>query len=217
MRTGAAGGVAARYLAPQNVQTAGVVGAGAQARFQIIALHLARSFERLLVYSIAPEEIDPYIQEMEPILGVPVERAKSLELLVRESQVVVTTTPSRKPMIEAAWLHPNLHITAMGADGEGKQELHAEVLAKADRIICDQRSQCSRLGELHHALDEGLISQDKEILELGELTAGQKVGRKSEDEITVCDLVGIGVQDTIISLLTYQRAVDQGFGTWIEN
>jgi ornithine cyclodeaminase len=182
----------------------------------MIALKQARPFERLLIYSIIPEEIAPYIREMQPILGVDIVPADSLESLVSESEVVVTTTPSRKPQIQAEWLHPRLHITAMGADAEGKQELDAAVLAKADRIVCDQKSQCSRLGELHHALEEGLITEEADILELGELTSGQKVGRHNDDEITICDLVGIGVQDTIISLLTYQRAVERGLGTWIE-
>lgn len=216
VRTGAAGGVAARYLAPKRIRTAGVIGAGAQARFQIIALKQVRLFERLMVFSIVPEEIPIYINEMQSVLGVEIIKAEDVETVVRNSDVVVTTTPARQPFLKADWLHPGIHITAMGADASGKQELYAEVLGKADQLVCDQKSQCFRLGELHHGLEEGIITENDDILELGELVTGKKIGRKSEDEITICDLVGIGVQDTVISLLTYQRAVEKGLGTWIE-
>jgi ectoine utilization protein EutC len=216
VRTGAAGGVAAKYLARSNIRTAGVVGAGAQARYQMMALKQVRNFQKLLIYSIVPEEIDRYIPEMTPVLGVEIVRAKNEEELVRNSDVVVTTTPARKPHLRAEWLHPGLHITAMGADAEGKQELDAKVLGRADRLVCDQKSQCFRLGEMHHGLEEGAITTATEIIELGELTSGQKIGRRSDQEITVCDLVGIGVQDTAISLLTYHRALEKGLGIQLE-
>jgi ornithine cyclodeaminase len=216
VRTGAAGAVAARYLAREKIHTVGVIGAGAQARFQMIALRQVRDFQKLMIYSIIPEEVERYIEEMSPVLGVEILKAEDAETVVKGSDVVVTTTPSRQPYLKAEWLHPGLHITAMGADAEGKQELHAEVLREADRLVCDQKSQCFRLGELHHGLEEGTISPDDEIIELGELVTGRKVGRQNDDEITVCDLVGIGVQDTAISLLTYRRALDRGLGLQIE-
>jgi ornithine cyclodeaminase len=109
-----------------------------------------------------------------------------------------------------------MHITAMGADGEHKQELFADVLGKADRIVCDRKSQCFRLGELHHALKEGVLSEDSDITEIGELTAGSKTGRQNDQEITICDLTGVGVQDTAIAVLTYQEAIYRGMGTSFE-
>ena len=217
VRTGAAGGVAARHLAPEHIPTAGVIGAGAQARFQIIALAQVRNFERLMVYSIEPDEIAAYKEEIQSILDVEVVAADDVETVVRNSDVVVTTTPSRKPYLKAEWLHSGLHITSMGADVEGKQELYPGVLARANRLVCDQKSQCFRLGEFHHGLTEGVISEKDDILELGELTAGLKVGRKSENDITVCDLVGIGVQDTAIALYTVRKALEKGLGVSIES
>jgi ornithine cyclodeaminase len=86
------------------------------------------------------------------------------------------------------------------------------VFARADRIVCDRKSQVFRLGELHHALVAGIVSENDEIIELGELTSGIKPGRRSEEEITVCDLTGVGVQDTQIARLAYHRAVDKGLG-----
>jgi ornithine cyclodeaminase len=109
-----------------------------------------------------------------------------------------------------------MHITAMGSDGEHKQELFANVLGKVDQIVCDLKSQCFRLGELHHALKKGILSEDSEITELGELTSGSKTGRQNDQEITICDLTGVGVQDTTIAVLTYQKAISRGLGTSFE-
>ncbi len=212
VRTGAAGGIAAQYLAREKIETAGVIGAGMQARYQIRALKLVRDFQRLLVYSIIPEECEAYAHEMSEELGVEVIIAKSVQEVVEGCFSLVTTTPSREPYLQAGWLHPGIHITCMGSDAEHKQELHADVFAYADRIVCDRKSQCFRLGELHHALEAGVLSETEAITELGELTSGSAPGRQSEDEITVCDLTGVGVQDTQIALLAYERAVQAGLG-----
>ena len=104
----------------------------------------------------------------------------------------------------------------MGSDSEHKQEVHTDVFKNVDWIVCDGKSQCFRLGELHHALEEGAISNDESITELGELTSAQKPGRENDDEITICDLTGVGVQDTAIALLAYQRAMEKGLGIQIE-
>jgi len=216
VRTGMAGALAARYLARENVQTAGVIGSGAQARYQMRALQLVRSFEQVLVYGRTPQHVEHYVEEMEQVLGVPVIAANSAETIVRQSDVVVTTTPAREPFLRAEWLHPGLHITAMGADAEEKQELHPEIFARADIVVCDRKSQAFRLGELHHARNAGVISEDSDIVELGELVAGRREGRSNEEQITVCDLTGTGVQDTAIALLAYSRAEASGLGMEIE-
>jgi ectoine utilization protein EutC len=217
VRTGAAGAVAARYLAREKVRTVGVIGSGAQARFQMMALRHVRDFERLMIYGIVPEEVERYAVEMAPALGVEIVKAGDAETVVRNSDVVVTTTPSRQPYLRSEWLHPGLHITAMGADAENKQELYAGVLARADLLVCDRKSQCFRLGELHHGLEEGCISPDDDIAELGEIVSGRKPGRTSDEEITLCDLTGVGVQDTAIALLAYRKAREQGLGLQIES
>jgi ornithine cyclodeaminase len=213
LRTGIAGAIAAQHLAPSQITTAGVIGSGVQARYQIRGLKMYRDFERLLVYGIIPEEVERYASEMIQELGVEVVISDSPEEVFRQSQFVATTTPSREPYAKAEWVHPGMHITAMGADGEHKQELFADVLGKADRIVCDRKSQCFKLGELHHALKAGVISEDDDIIEIGELTAGSRPGRGDDQEITVCDLTGVGVQDTTIAVLTYQKAISRGLGT----
>ena len=212
VRTGAAGAIASRHLAPESVETAGVIGAGTQARYQMRGLKLVRDFKRLLIYSLYEEEADRYAREMAAELGVEIRRAGSAEEVVRGASVVVTTTPSREPYLAAEWLHPGLHITAMGTDTEEKQELDPEVLVKADLLVCDLVSQCRRLGELHHALDQGLIGRTDDVAELGELITGKRDGRTSGEQITVCDLTGVGVQDTAIARLAFQKAQQQGLG-----
>jgi len=213
VRTGIAGAIAARHLAREAIEVAGVIGAGMQARYQIRGLMLVSKFKRLLVYSIKPEEVDLYVKEMSEELGVEVVAAADYEEVVTQSEVVVTTTPATEPYLRAEWLHSGLHITCMGSDSEHKQEIHADVFGQVDRIVCDRKSQCFRLGELHHALDAGVISEESEITELGEITAGLKPGRKSASEITICDLTGVGVQDTAIARLAYLRAQEKKLGT----
>lgn len=212
VRTGAAGAIASKYLAPKTVKCAGVVGAGTQARYQIRGLKLVRDFERLLIYSLYEEEMDRYVEEMSEELGVEIQKAASVEEVLRNSSVVVTTTPSREPYLEGKWLHPGLHITAMGTDTEEKQELHPEVFVRADLLVCDLFSQCRRLGELRHAVERGLINEGDGVSELGELIAGTKPGRTEDEQISVCDLTGVGVQDTAIARLALQKAKELKLG-----
>jgi ectoine utilization protein EutC len=216
VRTACAGAIAAKYLARKNLDTVGVIGSGAQARYQMIALKQVRNFRRILVYSPSTERAQKYAKEMENLLEVPVVVAPNAETVVRESDLVVTTTPAKDPVIKSEWLHPGLHITAMGSDAEHKQELEAAILKKADLLVCDVKSQCIRLGELHHAWDQRIITDLKSILELGEITSGQKAGRTNQSQITVCDLTGTGVQDTAIAVYAYNELKSRELGIQID-
>ena len=212
VRTGAAGALAARHLACKRVETAGVIGSGMQARYQIMALKQVRDFQRLMVYGIVPDQVEQYAAEMASVLDVKVVRAEDVETVVRNSEVVVTCTPAKEPYLKAEWLHPGLHITAMGTDSEDKQELHADALGRADLLVCDRKSQSFRLGEFHNGLEADVLSQDDPIVELGDLILGREPGRTSDDEITICDLTGVGVQDTAIALLAYRKAMEKNLG-----
>ena len=205
VRTAAAGAVAAKYLAKDNVQHVGVIGTGTQARYQIEALSKVREFTTIHVYGRNEETAKKYAIEMEAKLGKKVIIANSAEQVVKESEVVVTTTPSTTPLIQAEWLHPGLHITAMGSDAEHKQELDTRIFSQADLIVCDVKSQVFRLGELHHAKEQNIIQNESSILELGEITSGFKNGRRNDQQITVCDLTGTGVQDTVIARFAYEQ------------
>lgn len=126
--------------------------------------------------------------------------------LVEQAGIVITTTPSRKGYLEADWIHPGLHITSMGSDAEDKQELTSGVFAKADIIACDLKAQSFRLGELRKAKEDGIVTDSTPIKELGEIINSGKPARTSNDQITVCDLTGVGVQDTMIALMAFEIA-----------
>jgi ectoine utilization protein EutC len=198
LRTAAAGAVAAKYGSRPDSRIVGIIGTGAQARLQLQALTLVRPVERVLVYGRNFEKLAVYRDEMASQLGVAVEVCKSVRRVVEESDIVVTTTPSKEPLIKGAWVRPGLHITAMGSDAEHKQELDASVLEKADVIICDVKSQSVRLGELRTSPEKA-----DQAVELGELTSKSELGRTSEADVTICDLTGTGVQDTAIARYVY--------------
>ena len=208
LRTGLAGAVAAKHLAPENVSTAGVIGTGAQARYQIESLALVRQFERLLVYGRSPERVESYCQDMSARLGISVEACPAISELVAASQIVVTTTQTTEPLIMADWLHPGLHITAMGSDLPGKQELDAKVLKQADAVVCDVFDQCRIGGELQQ-----MAPGTARPLELGALTSGQHPFVRDPNAVTVCDLTGTGAQDTAIAVEAYRRIKAAGLGT----
>jgi ornithine cyclodeaminase len=207
VRTAAAGAIAAKYLAPDGVETVGVFGCGVQARYQMEALMLVKPYKRILMYSIDTEQRkQDFVKDMKQRLGVEVEYVGSGAELVSRCGIVVTTTPARKGYFEAGWVHPGLHITCMGSDAEDKQELKGGVFAKADIIACDLKSQSFRLGELRGAKEEGFVSEATTVYEIGQIIAGGKSARTDKDQVTICDLTGVGVQDTMIALMAYEIA-----------
>ncbi len=216
LRTAAAGGVAARHLAPKHVKTVGVMGTGAQARLQVEAAHHERKFERVLVWGRNDDHALECAKDIEHKIGVPTHPVAAREELVRQSQLVITTTASRVPLIKAEWLHPNLHITAMGSDQAGKTELDPQILPRADRLVCDRVSQCQKLGELAGAIDAGAWDIGRTPIELGDLVVDPSMGRQSDCEITVCDLTGTGAQDTAIANYAYDLARAKNMGTPIK-
>jgi ectoine utilization protein EutC len=216
LRTAAAGAIAAKYLAKKKLGTVGVVGAGAQGRFQVMALARVREFQKVLVYDVDRGRVERYVSEMPDIVGVDCLAAERVQDVVTGSDLVITATPSTEPYVRAAWLHPGLHITAMGADAPYKQELESEALAKADLLVCDLKAQCFERGELHHGLEDGSISDQDQVVELGELASGDHPGRTNDSQITICDLTGVGVQDAAIATLAYANALRDGLGSRLQ-
>jgi ectoine utilization protein EutC len=214
VRTAAAGAVAARHLTPREVRVAGVLGAGVQARLQIQAAHLVRPFDKVLVWARDAAKAAACAQDIAKVTGVQAVAISDPASVVRDSQLVVTTTPTREPILKAAWLHPGLHITAMGSDQEGKNEIEAAALAAADLFVCDRVSQSEKLGELRAARAAGHLTTTPP--ELGEVIAGTKPGRRSERDITICDLTGTGAQDTAIATYALRAAKAAKAGTTIQ-
>ena len=128
------------------------------------------------------------------------------------ADIAITTTPSREPLIRKRHLRPGLHITAMGSDAEHKNEIAADALAALDCYVADRLSQTRVLGELHHAIEAGLVEAGADFAELGQVIAGRRPGRRSARDVTLCDLTGTGAQDTAIAGLAFQRAQRMGKG-----
>lgn len=216
LRTGAAGAVAADYLAKRDIERVGVVGVGTQARYQVESLLEVRKPDRVIAYGRNEAKAAAYAKEMQERLDVRVLPAKTVEQAVRGSDVVITVTPVREPIVRAEWVLPGAHINAVGSDGPEKQELDVEVLAKADKVVADRLDQCLRLGEIHHAVEAGVMRAQDVYAELGDLAAGRKRGREREDEITVADLTGVGVQDAAVANYVVAEALRRDLGKVLE-
>ncbi|AXF56697.1 cyclodeaminase [Salicibibacter kimchii] len=205
VRTALAGAIAADQLAVKDISSVGVIGTGLQARLQVEALQLVRSFHEVHVYGRTPENVKKYQQEMEEKYGLSVRLAESAEEVVRGNDLVVTTTPAQEPLIKADWLHDGLHITAMGSDAEQKQELDPEVFSKADVVVGDVTSQVFSIGELQHA--KTIVNED-DVTELGQMLSDDASGRANDQQVTVADLTGTGVQDTAIANYALEQIND---------
>lgn len=213
-RTGAATGVATRYLAREDAEVVTICGCGHQGRVSLEAVALVRRLARAYAYDIDERAAATFAEEMSATTGIPVEVVVDIGDAVRESDICVTCTPSRKPLIEREWVSPGTFIAAVGADSEEKQEL-APVLVASAKVIADVLEQSAAIGDLHHAIEQGLMRKSDVHAELGEVIAGMKTGRASADEIIVFDSTGMALQDVAAAAIVYERAVAAGIGARI--
>lgn len=197
IRTALAGRIAARLLAPREVKAIGIVGAGMQARMHLEQLHAVTDCRKVVVWGRDDAELEAY-KSFATALGYEVQTTRNSEDVARSANLIICVTPSREPLLKSEWVQPGTHITAVGADAPGKQELDAALVARADRIIVDSIYQCSQYGEISHALKAGLIGESQ-LGELGALLVGRVKGRENDDQITLVDLTGVAVQDAQIS------------------
>lgn len=198
MRTAAAGGVAAKYLARADASRAAIFGAGLQARMQLQALRLVRPITEAVIWARYPAKAEKLAAVLDGD-GIRVRAEVDPEKAAAFADIIVTTTPSGQPILRADWLRAGQHVTAMGSDQAGKNELDPLALDRADLYVADRVSQTSSLGELRAALAAGLVTDTDAIPELGDIITGQHPGRTSPDQITIADLTGTGVQDTAIA------------------
>ncbi len=197
IRTAVAGAVAAKYLAPGNVERIGIVGTGVQARLQLTHLESVTGCRRVLVWGRGQSQLDRYRQDMASS-GFTIETTLDAADILGTCNLVVTTTPATAPLLTAANLQPGTHITAVGSDTPTKQELEAAILEQADLVVADSIAQCLVRGEIHQAFKAGCLAE-ADLLELGSIIAGQAPGRTSDSQITVADLTGVAVQDIKIA------------------
>lgn len=211
LRTAAATAVAARHCAAESARTVTLWGAGDQAVAQVQALARVRPIRRALVYDLVRERAEGVARELEAA-GLEARAVADPRAATRESDVVVTCTPSRAPFLGRDDLAPGAFVAAVGADWPEKQELHPELVASS-ALIVDVLDQCATGGELHHALAAGLMTRDGIRAELGAVVAGLEPGRTSADEIVIFDSTGTALQDVAAARLAWERAVTRGSGT----
>ena len=216
VRTAIAGAIAAKHLSNPESSNVGIIGAGIQAKMQLEALLLVRNIKTAYIWSRDSKKTNKFVQNIKDKINIKIIACESPEQTVNLSEILITCTPSKSPIIKSEWLKKGLHITAMGSDAEMKNELDPKIIKDCDYYIPDSQSQTSILGELNHAIKAGLVSAEKKYNELGSVIINSNLGRSNINDVTVADLTGTGVQDTAIARHTYKISADKGFGIMIE-
>ena len=214
-RTGAATGVAAKYLARQDSKTATICGCGNQGRVSVRTLTNVLPIEKFYAYDIEQGRAQRFATELSAEMNIDIEVVTDLQTAVRKSDVCVTCTPSKHAFFKNDFVAPGTFIAAVGADNPEKQELEPGLLGQS-KIVVDLLEQCATIGELHHALDAGVVDRDEVHAELGEVIAGVRPGRTSTDEIIVFDSTGMALQDVVTAAAVYEKAMSQGAGSLIK-
>jgi alanine dehydrogenase len=218
LRTGAAGAIATKYLANDDPQIIGLVGAGAQAKTQLMGLlQLHQKIEEIRVWSRTTTSARSYANDVESLHSrvpriVPV---TSIQNAVQGADIVVTTTPSRTPLVSEDWIDDGTHINCIGADAPGKQELDPAILTRA-KIVVDCAEQGCHSGEINVPLAQGIITEEDIWGDICEIVAGLKPGRTSTDEITVFTSTGLAIQDAASAHIAYTRALERNLGEFVE-
>ncbi len=210
LRTGAAGGIAAKYLARKDSSVVGLVGCGAQAKTQLMALKELFRIKLVYVWGNKIEYARKFLNDARHF-GLSVKIKDKISDCVKQADIVVTTTPVREPIVKSEWIKDGTHINAIGADAKGKEELEPELLKRA-KIVVDDRQQSSHSGEINVPLSCGIITKKDIYATLGEILTGKKKGRVSPKEITIFDSTGLAIQDVAVANLVYKRALKGKIG-----
>jgi len=211
LRTAAASAISIDRLARADSRVLGIVGAGHQAGFQLRAAARVRAFKRVVAWNLHPDML-PKLGAVAAELGLPFEVVGLAGM--READVIITITSSPAFSLAAADVSPGTHLACMGTDTVGKQEVEPALLARAV-VFCDEVAQSIMIGEAQHAVAAGMITA-ADIVPLGEVLTGAHPGRQSDDQITLFDGTGVGLQDLAVAGVALQRAVERGQGMVVE-
>jgi alanine dehydrogenase len=215
-RTGAATGVAVKYLARQNARVHGVLGAGTQAKCQIQAVASVRSIEQVKIFARNPEKADAFASSIGKELGIDVEAVPSAQHAVLGSDIVTAITTAREPVVLGKWLEDGTHITSAGANTPPKMELDAICFSRSKVVTDSQSAAMEEGGDLRAALRNGDITSEHLYAELGEVVNGTKKGRTNEHELTLFKSIGLGFQDVAVAAFLFERAVQTGVGSMVD-
>lgn len=216
MRTGAAGAVGAKFLSRKDSKVVGIVGTGLQGRIQLRFLLQVRSIEKAYAFSLIQKETESFCEEMSAELGIDVSASHNIEQVVRNADILVTATPTMSPIVKAEWLSPGLHVNIIGADDPPKIELEGVALKMADKLVIAAED-CFKVGQIRIPMEEGIISEKDIYGTIGEIIAGIKPGRESEEEITIFHSPGVTIQDAAAGYNIYLRAKELGLGIEVQD
>jgi len=214
MRTGAVTGVSCRHMAKEDAKTLMIFGTGVQAFTQVLAVHEARPLEKVLTYSIDPQEMkDEFAKKITEAIGVPVEQVEDPAPAVGISDIVVLATSAPKPIVDGDWFKPGTHISGIGSHSPGARELDSKTVQKS-RVICDHIDACkAEAGDFIIPVEAGEWSWDKAAGSLGDVVLGKVKGRETPEDITLFKSVGLAIQDMSVGKAVFDEAVKQGIGT----
>ena len=216
MRTGAASGIATKYLARAEASNAGLFGVGKQARTQLLAICKVRTIKHICVFSRNEENRRKFCTEMTPLCQCPVEPASRPEEAAMGKDIVITATTSREPVLMGAWLAQGSHLNIIGSNYLSKTEIDVAAIHRANTIVVDSKDQAHlEAGDFRQARDEGAL-QWSSVSELGEVIAGRTPGRQRPSDITLFKSVGLAIEDVATATKIVALAQELNVGRWIE-
>jgi len=210
MRTSAAGAVGLKYLARRDSKTVGVIGTGLQVKGQLFFLSKVMKIENVLAHSGRRKDVE-FAKEMGSRVGVDIKSCDSVESVVRDADVLVTATRSTEPLVRGDWVKKGTHINSIGADDPQKVELDVATLKRADKVVVDSDRAIVWIGQIMNAVKQGALKAEN-ISSIGQVVAGVKRGRESDDEITVFSCEGSNMQTAGVAFKVYERVKRAGLG-----
>jgi alanine dehydrogenase len=217
LRTGAASGVATKYLARRDSKVVGVIGTGVQARTQIWAMtEVLRNIAKVKAYDVSPGRVEGFAKDISQKLGLDVETVETSKQCVENSDLIVVASTSRVPVLDGNWLTKGTHVNSIGVSGPEGRELDDTTIKKAKIVVDTKEGVLAETGDLIVPIKRGIISQENIYAELHEIVGGKKPGRTSDDEVTCWKAVGMAIEDAAVAKLVYDKAKKEGIGKEVE-
>jgi len=214
-RTAAASAVAAKYLARRNSSVVTICGCGEQARAQLRAIHSVLPLKKVHAFDLDDRVATNLAAELSHELKIDIEPVRDLPSAIQKSDVCVTCTPAKEFFVRKEDVAPGTFIAAVGADDAHKQEIDPALITST-KVVVDSLEQSCAIGDTHHAIAQGLMRKEDVYAELGQLVAGKKSGRTTDDEIFVFDSTGVAMEDAVAAAAVYEKAIAAGIGTYLE-
>jgi ornithine cyclodeaminase/alanine dehydrogenase len=216
VRTGAASGVATKYLARKDSKVCTIFGAGVQARKQLEAVQIVQPLEKVFVNDIAEKAMESFAGDLSSSLGVEITPTKEVETAVRESDIIITASSSHEPVFDGNWMKPGTHVNNIGSHTPDAREMDTTTVKRSKFVADLKEANLAEAGDILIPIKEGAVTEDHIYASLGEIVVGDKPGRENAEEITVFKSCGLAIQDVSTALAIYDAARKKGVGTEVE-